>query len=82
MMEAEEMSGSPPGSQAFLGCLQDATTRLWKMLSEDEQDLYARLARKWSGNAPPPDIQARYAISSHYHFHKSNDIFITEWPLQ
>jgi hypothetical protein len=59
MLEAEEMSGSPPGSQAFLGCLQDATTKLWRMLSEDEQDLYVSLARKWSETAPPPNIQAR-----------------------
>jgi hypothetical protein len=63
MMEAEEMAGAPPGSQAFLGCLQDATTKLWRMLSEEEQELYENLARKWSDNAPPPNIQARYAIS-------------------
>jgi hypothetical protein len=59
MMEAERMSGALPGSQAFLGSLQDATTKLWRMLSEEEQDVYASLGKKWSDNAPPPNIQAR-----------------------
>jgi len=62
MMEAEEMSGAPPGSQAFLGSLQDATTRLWARLLLEEQDVFTRLAKKWSEEAPPPDIQARYFI--------------------
>lgn len=62
MKEAEEMSGAPPGSQAFLGSLQDATTKLWKVLPSAEQDLFVRLANKWSDEAPPPDIQARYVI--------------------
>jgi hypothetical protein len=34
---AQEMSGGAPGSQAFLGALQDATTRLWKKLSIEEE---------------------------------------------
>jgi hypothetical protein len=63
MMEAEEMSGAPPGSQAFLGSLQDATTKLWKRLSEADQQTYAYLAKKWSDEAPPPKIQSRYGIS-------------------
>jgi hypothetical protein len=62
MMGAEKMSGAPPGSQAFLGCFQEAITKLWRLLSEEEQEVYASLGRKWSGNAPPPHIQARYAI--------------------
>jgi hypothetical protein len=66
MLEAEEMSGAPPGSQAFLGSLQDATTKLWQRLSEEEQELFASLAKKWSDNAPPPNIQARYAISDSF----------------
>jgi hypothetical protein len=60
MTEAEEMSGAPPGSQAFLGSLQDATTKLWKNLPDSEQQLYVRLSKKWSNEAPPPHIQARY----------------------
>ncbi len=63
MLEAEEMSGAPPGSRAFLGSLQDATSKLWRRLSEEEQELYASLAKKWSDNAPPPNVQARCAIS-------------------
>ena len=60
MMEVEEMSGSPPGSQAFLGCLQDATTKLWKRLTPGVQQVYVSLSRKWSDEFPPPNIQARY----------------------
>lgn len=62
MMEAEEMSDAPPGSQAFLGSLQDATTKLWKNLPDEEQQLYVRLAKKWSEEPPPPHIQARYVV--------------------
>jgi hypothetical protein len=60
IMEAEEMSGSPPGSQAFLGYLQKATTKLWNDLSDAEQELYVNLAKKWLDQPPPPNIQARY----------------------
>jgi hypothetical protein len=46
MLEAEDMSGAPPGSQAFLGSLQDATTKLWKRLSEADQQIYIRKTLK------------------------------------
>jgi hypothetical protein len=62
MTEAEEMSGALPGSRAFLGSLQDATTKLWKELSDNEQQLYVRLASKWSDEPPPANIQARCVI--------------------
>ena len=62
-MEAEEMSGAPPGSQAFLGSLQDATTKLWNRLSMADQQTFVDLAQKWSEEAPPPNIQSRYFIS-------------------
>jgi hypothetical protein len=61
MTEAEKLSGSPPGSQAFFGSLQNATTKLWKCLPDEEQQVYVRLANKWSGEPPPANIQARYA---------------------
>jgi hypothetical protein len=60
--EAERLSGSPPGSRAFFGSLQNVTTKLWKSLPKDEQQLYVRLANKWSDEPPPANIQARYAI--------------------
>ena len=60
MLEAQKMAGAPPGSQAFLGCLQDATTKLWKRLPPGNQQVYANLAKKWSDEFPPPNIQARY----------------------
>jgi hypothetical protein len=66
MMKTEEMSGSPPGSRAFLGCLQDATTTMWNLLPDEDQELYARLAKKWSDEAPPANIQARYVMHKSY----------------
>ena len=59
MMEAQLMLGALPGSQAFLGSLQDATTKLWNELSTAEQQIYVNLSKKWSDQFPPPDIQAR-----------------------
>ncbi|KAN0125338.1 hypothetical protein V8E53_015595, partial [Lactarius tabidus] len=63
MTEAEKLSGSPPGSRAFFGSLQNATTKLWKCLPDEEQQVYVRLANKWSGEPPPANIQARMASS-------------------
>jgi hypothetical protein len=66
--EAEEMSGAPPGSRAFLGSLQDATTKLWKRLSDQDQQIYVRLANKWSDESPPPHIQARCVMPTLFLF--------------
>ncbi|KAF8262889.1 hypothetical protein EI94DRAFT_1808105 [Lactarius quietus] len=44
----QQISGGVPGSQAFLGALQDATTQLWKELPAEEQECYAELAKEWS----------------------------------
>ncbi|KAN0141769.1 hypothetical protein V8E53_000231 [Lactarius tabidus] len=63
MTEAEKLSGSPPGSRAFFSSLQNATTKLWKCLPNEEQQVYVRLANKWSGEPPPANIQARMASS-------------------
>ncbi|KAI9450962.1 hypothetical protein BJY52DRAFT_1226902 [Lactarius psammicola] len=63
MLEAEQMSGARPGSQAFLGSLQDATTKIWSTLSAEDQQRYSNLATRWSDDAPPPHIQARMASS-------------------
>ncbi|KAN0141562.1 hypothetical protein V8E53_000024 [Lactarius tabidus] len=63
MTEAEKLSGSPPGSRAFFGSLQNATMKLWKCLPDEEQQVYVRLANKWSGEPPPANIQARMASS-------------------
>ena len=60
MIGAEEMSGAPPGSRVFLDSLQDATTKLWNGLPDDEQEVYVKLSKMWSDQAPPPHIQARY----------------------
>jgi hypothetical protein len=53
---------SPPGSPEFLGCLQKATTKLWNALSDEDQESFINLSQKWSDEAPPHHIQARYAI--------------------
>ncbi|KAI9436410.1 hypothetical protein BJY52DRAFT_1230495 [Lactarius psammicola] len=63
MLEAEQMSGACPGSQAFLGSLQDATTKIWSTLSVKDQQRYSNLATRWSDDAPPPRIQVRMASS-------------------
>jgi len=63
IMEAENICVSLPRTQAFLGSLQDTTTKLWKRLSEADQQTYANLAKKWSEEVPPPKVQSRYLIS-------------------
>ena len=67
MLEAEQMSGARPGSQAFLGSLQDATTKIWSTLSAEDQQRYSNLATRWSDDAPPPHIQARYLCQIQVH---------------
>lgn len=62
MIKTEQMSSSPPGSQAFLGCLQDATTELWNELDDINKERYVLLAKKWSDGAPPPEVQARFVV--------------------
>jgi hypothetical protein len=59
MLEAEKISNARPGSQEFLGSLQSATTKLWGKSTPSEQAMYVRLAKKWTEQAPPPEIQAR-----------------------
>ncbi|KAH9015700.1 hypothetical protein EDB85DRAFT_2156481 [Lactarius pseudohatsudake] len=58
---AQKLSGGVPGSEAFLGALQDATTSLWKKLSIEEQEPYADIVKEWSEDKPPRDIQAKMA---------------------
>ena len=77
MMEAEKLSGSPPGSRAFLGSLQNATTKLWNSLPDDERQVYVNLADKWSEEPPPANIQARYVHSMHSY--GPNTQIFTEW---
>jgi hypothetical protein len=56
----QKICGGLPGSQEFLGALQDATTQLWKRLSSEEQVKYRELAKEWSNDRPPKHIQAKY----------------------
>jgi hypothetical protein len=55
----QQMSGGVPGSQAFLGALQDATTSLWTKLPSEEQERYAKIAKEWSEDRPPRHIQTK-----------------------
>ncbi|KAH9035046.1 hypothetical protein EDB84DRAFT_1437970 [Lactarius hengduanensis] len=73
---AQRMSGGNPGSQAFLGALQDATTSLWKKLSIEEQEQYAEIAKEWSEDRPPRDIQAKMAQAA-YHRDFQTQLFKT-----
>ena len=58
--------GAPPGSKEYLSKLQNAITKLWKAVPEKDKQMYANLAQKWSNEAPPPKIQARYFTSALY----------------
>ncbi|KAN0139064.1 hypothetical protein V8E53_003066 [Lactarius tabidus] len=60
-----QISGDVPGSQAYLGALQDATTRLWKERSREDQDSYAVRAKEWSDEKPPKHIQAKMANTAY-----------------
>ena len=59
-METERISEAPPGSETFFSHLQAVTSALWAALPPCEQAVYIVLAKKWSEQAPPPEIQARY----------------------
>lgn len=59
MKLTRKVSGGVPGSKAFLGALQDAITTMWKALSSDEQARYVEMAKKWSKDKPPKDVQAK-----------------------
>ena len=61
-----KISGGVPGSQAYLGALQNATTQLWKKLSTEEQEFYVNLAKEWSDKKPPKHIQAKYVTFPTY----------------
>ncbi|KAI9430761.1 hypothetical protein H4582DRAFT_2063414 [Lactarius indigo] len=61
---AEEMSGAVPGTQEFLGALQEATTELWKKLPIEEQERFVETAKEWSDNGPPKGIQAKMASAA------------------
>ncbi|KAF8256978.1 hypothetical protein EI94DRAFT_1819519 [Lactarius quietus] len=58
----QEISRGTPGSQAFLGALQDATTRLWKELPAEEQSGIANLQR----SGPKTDLRRPYRLSAAY----------------
>ncbi|KAF8261097.1 hypothetical protein EI94DRAFT_1705813 [Lactarius quietus] len=59
MKLAQDVSEGAPGSQAFLGALQDATTQFWNELSIGEIEMYEEIVREWSENGPPDHIQLR-----------------------
>ncbi|KAI0257962.1 hypothetical protein BC834DRAFT_916096 [Gloeopeniophorella convolvens] len=61
MVLAEELSGEPRGSRAFLASLQDATTRLLNECTDDELEELQTRAEEWSEVSPPPEVQHRMA---------------------
>ena len=80
MAHAQDISGGAPGSQAFLGALQDATTHFWNDLSTDDVEMYEDMVRDWSENAPPHHIQSRQVHTGYSLFWLT--MTISEWPLQ
>lgn len=56
---ARQVSGGAPGSEAFLGELQNTITHFWNELSDAEIDEYEDKAAEWTVNVPPPHIQRR-----------------------
>ncbi|KAF8265470.1 hypothetical protein EI94DRAFT_1702459 [Lactarius quietus] len=62
MVCKEYISGGAPGSQAFLGALQDATTLFWNKLPIEEVEMYEDMTRDWLENTPPEHIQSRQVI--------------------
>jgi hypothetical protein len=59
MKHTIDESGYRPGNPEFLGCLQDAITSLWSILSTTDQQKYAALAKQWSEEAPPKEVQCK-----------------------
>lgn len=80
MAHAQDMSGGTPGSQAFLGALQDAITLFWNDLSTDDVDMYEEMARDWSENGPPHHIQSRQVTTGYSIIWLTQAI--SEWLLQ
>jgi hypothetical protein len=68
----QKMSGGAPGSQAFLGALQNATTSLWNKVSDEEREQYEDIAKEWSEDRPLKHIQAKYVTSHISKFYPTN----------
>lgn len=59
--KAAELSGAHRGSPAYLGAYHNARSQVEKSLSRKTRQEYRAMAKKWSKNKLPPDMQRRYA---------------------
>ena len=63
---AAELSGSKPGSAAYLGCYRRAVKTIEEGLDEETRRKYLAQAKKWSEEKPPPRQQQRYVQEFFY----------------
>lgn len=61
---AIELSGSRPGSAAYLGCYKKAIKTISEGLDEETKAKYRADAKKWTEQKPPPGEQQRYVHTS------------------
>ena len=54
-----------PGSPAFLATYQMARVKFEGELSDEKRELYEAMAKEWSENKPPPEVQRRYVHSNY-----------------
>ena len=61
----ELAEGAPPGSRAFLAKYQQGLKCLLDNLSPSERIEYQVIAKQWTNEAPPVDVQKRYVAAGH-----------------
>lgn len=60
---AAKLSGSKPGSAAYLGCYKRAFRRIDDALDEETRVIYRAEAKKWTEEGPPPEQQKMYVCT-------------------
>ena len=61
---SEELSESTPGSQLFLGTWNKAWQQVELTLTDAQHQEYIALAKKWSENELPQNMQTRYVYGN------------------
>lgn len=59
---AAELSGSKPGSVAYIACYGKAIKMIEEGLDEETRIKYRAEAKQWSEHMPPPRQQQRYVM--------------------
>lgn len=64
--KVKELSrGAPPGSQAFLAKYQQGLKSVLDRLSASERLEYQMIAKEWTNQAPPAEVQQKYVSAGH-----------------